>query len=448
MTNGSSEPIGIQKPPMKKLAMPLLLVVLLTNCCSETNKQNQARVSLFEIQNLTDEEYPDNPDIGFRSSNYRNNLFHKGKITNTKNPFVWNLEFHTHTNDTIRLKKINLSEFIPTIPRHIKSEEYLSYISCISQEWNRNQVKFVKGEFRSTMPDIVRVDLARNCLNAYLWEIILFKEENNETVPYAQGWFNFPNHLYAQLFDKKNNINFSVYKKPMENWTDPENQKINFSALRTITDTLLVRFQDLSDTMYPLDGARKRKYKEIIYPATFSTMRDLQSDSTSFATFTPPGFYNKKDPRKTELGRIFNLSKINVHKTLSPISKETVYEIVLKFIHKSTNIETNLILGGIDFDRIPVLSEEHANEGWKNPMGIGNHSFYESYSQHINQKSENSPYYGLLTDENDNWLDSHKIGIDGPIFHFTDPEKKSLQLWLLSFERHALVGHYSIQMEQ
>ena len=52
--------------------------------------------------------------------------------------------------------------------------------------------------------------------------------------------------------------------------------------------------------MYPLAGAREKKFKEIIYPQSFKNMRDLQTDSALFATFTPPGFYNKKDPRATD----------------------------------------------------------------------------------------------------------------------------------------------------
>jgi len=80
-------------------------------------------------------------------------------------------------------------------------------------------------------------------------------------------------------------------------------------------------------------------------------------------------------------------------------------------------------------------------------MGIGNHSFYESYSEHLSYKTKESPYYAILTDDDDHWLDSHKIGIDGPVLHFTDEDRTTLHVWLLSFERHALVGHYEIRID-
>jgi len=47
----------------------------------------------------------------------------------------------------------------------------------------------------------------------------------------------------------------------------------------------------------------------------------------------------------------------------------------------------------------------------------------------------------VLLEEKGKWLDSHKLGVDGTIFHFSDNDKKTLHLWLLSFECHSLVGN-------
>jgi len=46
-------------------------------------------------------------------------------------------------------------------------------------------------------------------------------------------------------------------------------------------------------------------------------------------------------------------------------------------------------------------------------------------------------------DDEGKWLDSHEIGIDGPLLHLSE-DGETLHVWLLSFERHALVGHYSL----
>jgi hypothetical protein len=429
----------------------LLLTVTLTCCTSENNQSIQApenETISFEIKNLNDQNYPDNPDIGYRSESYHQDFFEKGIINNTSSPFHWSFSFLTKESDTILLKNVDVSELIPTIPENIKSDEYLSYISCVNQEWNRNQVSFNTGEFLTTITTskIVRVDLARNCLNAYLWEVILYVEEDGKVLPCAHGWFDFPHKMYAQLFEKKNNIPFAKYKEPLESWIDPVSKKVNLNLLRKVVDTIEVDFRNKSDEMYPLKAAREKKYKEIIYPDTFLTMRDLQSDSTLFATFSPPGFYNKKDPRKTELGRINDLQNIAMYKVESKLTDKPLYEIQLTFLHKTNGAKTTLIIGGVNLDDFPILRESEANQGWKNSMGIGNHSFYESYKTHIATKSTTSPYYALILDEQGKWLDSHKVGIDGPIFHFSDEQKNTLHLWILSFERHALVGHYQLKI--
>lgn len=90
--------------------------------------------------------------------------------------------------------------------------------------------------------------------------------------------------------------------------------------------------------------------------------------------------------------------------------------IEISFTHKSNQTTIELVFGGLNFNGFLVLSEQEANKGWKNSMGIGNHSFYKTYGQHIQYKSENCPYYGLITDLKSNWLNSHKIEIDGQFF--------------------------------
>ena len=147
------------------------------------------------------------------------------------------------------------------------------------------------------------------------------------------------------MFEQKNDISFEQYKKPLENWVDPPSKKIELTVLRKVIDTINIDFKDESDKMYPIKGARKKKFKEIIYPKKVTTMKDIQTDSSLFAPFAPPGIYDK----------------------------------------------------------------------------------------HLQTKTKNPPYYAFLRDEEEKWLASHKIGIDGPIFYFSDTKRKELNLWLLLF---------------
>ena len=178
-------------------------------------------------------------------------------------------------------------------------------------------------------------------------------------------------------------------------------------------------------------------------------MKDFQSDKTTFATFTPPGFYNKKDPRKTELGRLYSLKDIVLSEIKSKANNnQGLHEIKLLFTDKESKRNTQLVIGGLDFNAFPVLDPDYANSAWKRSMGIGNHPFYETYEEHEQLKSSSNPYYALLLDGQHKFLDSHTVGIDGPIFHFEKGNENILHLWLLSFERHALVGHYAIELPE
>jgi len=431
---------------MKSKSMILVLTVmtcLLLGACENTTHTSSEDVGgAFDIKNLTDEEYPDNPDIGFRASDYQFEYFDRGQVLEEENRFTF--EFFA-AEDTIILEEISLAEYIPTIPQHLREDEYLSKLALVNQEWNRNQVRFEGEEFEATNAAVVRVDLARNCLNAYLWEIIVYIREDGKEVPFAHGWFDFPKELYHELFQEKNKVDFAKYESVLVDWVDPANKEVDRDLLRTVVDTLGIQYSDESDAMYPIAKARKKKFKEIIYPDTFETMRDLQSDSTLFATFSPPGYYNKEDPRKTELGRLYQLQNVRGYRIRTNNGQEGLYEIELTYTDQSKKRTTSLVLGGLDLDNLPKLPPSEANSGWKSSMGFGNHPFYETYQEHIACKMAANPYYAYFTDENHKWLDSHRIGVDGPLMHW-DAEGK-LDLWLLSFERHALVGHYVLEIQ-
>lgn len=435
----------------------LVLGSLLTSCGNkEKNGNHQVQSGpvqetvlpdyfSFAVTNLDTEKYPDNPDLGYMASDYRFNYFDSAQLHHQDTSM--SLVFTSASGESISLENVDLKEFIPTVPAHIKSDAYLTQLLLINQEWNRNQVRFDKGMFKASKAEVVRVDLARNCLNAYLWELIVYVDENGKELPYAHGWFNFPKELYQQAFESINGLSFAEYAPHLEHWKDVSSEAVPSEVLRKVLEEVPSSIIDLSDAMYPLKKARLKKYREIIEPSAFSAMRDLQSDSTVFATFSPPGFYNRADPRTTELGRIYQLNAVEVYKVLSPVAKDTLYELNFSFTDTEGVRQTQLCLGGMDFEEFPTLSAEEANQGWKNSMGFANHTFYESYKEHLECPTAKNPYYAYLSDAEGKWLDSHKIGIDGPIIHWDDTRKGVLHVWLLSFERHALVGHYEITFQ-
>lgn len=411
-----------------------------------TDRSTTATSWSVPLRELSDEEYPNNPDMAIRHSQYPQVAYASVQLLQSDtNRFSITIVPEAHT-DTITLAEVDFREWIPTACTRVQSNAYLSYIAIVNQEWNRQQVRFDGGEFAvagANPQRIKRVDIARNCLNAYLWEVILFAEEDSLLKPYYHGWFDFPSDLYARLFEQRNDVAYATYREPLENWTTPEHLPVDLSSLRTATRAFTVPFENLNHEAYPLKGERKKKLKNILFPKNTRVIRDFLTDSTVFATFSPPGFYDQSDPRSTQLSRLRQLDSVQLRSL-----DDGLFEIELQFNTSDPEKATHFIVSGLDDRELPVLPAQDAHRGWQNSMGFGNHSFYESYQHALAKSSLHSPYFAVLTDRNDNWLDSHEIGIDGPLLHWDDQHSHLLHCWILSFERHAFVGHYTIDCSE
>lgn len=420
--------------------------------CNENTSSSLKQRSALEsrIVELTDSDYPDNPDIEIRSE-LDGSFSHSSVLIKEQGKGLVTLTIIPNNNesDTLIVPNILIEEFIPFCPKGV-SDNYISRIGIINQEWNRQQVKFIKEQFyfkgnNNEHKIITRVDIARNCLNAYLWEIIGYTDIDGEMKPCYHGWFNFPKEYYHDQFEKRNGKKWSDFSKGLVNWKDPESKHFDLSKLRTVQEKLEIQFSVENDGYYPLIGERKKKFKNIIYPHSPSCINDFLTDSTAYGTFSPPGYYNTKDPRRTELGRLKIIEMLELKTVSSALTKkDSLIEVSISFSDNDGTRKTKLIIGGIEVNKIPMLSIERMNNGFQMPMGIANHSFYETYEECLANMSVNNPYYGLFLDEEGKWLDSHKIGIDGPLMYFDENDPSQLHLWLLSFERHSFVGHYVI----
>ena len=452
---------------MKITFNALGFLIFLSACSSSTKKSERtdlrpekaisyiAEGSIFKspIKELSDKEYPDNPDIATRHILDGSFSHHTVAVERTKNT-AFNLLFYpaNEQSDTLIFTNINLLEYMPTVPEWVKKDDYLTHIGFVNQEWNRQQVRYNRNEFeikgtQLESASLVRVDIARNCLNAYLWEIIGYAmTEEGSMAPCYHGWFNFPKELYKELFEKRNNLPYDTYKASLEEWIDPDSRPVDLSIFRTIDSEKEISFTSLNDQYYTLCGARKSKFKNIIYPDTgaITKIEDFLNDSTTFATFSIPGFYNTKAPRHTtlsKLGKLVNVTQREVTSANDTHDKVTEFELL--FESNKDQSKTTLVIGGIELSEIPRVGLNETQKGLRMPMGIANHSFYESYHYMDTHDAKQCPYYAFLLDENGNWIDSHYLGIDGPLLHFDTKNNKKLHFWILAFERHAFVGHFT-----
>ena len=157
--------------------------------------------------------------------------------------------------------------------------------------------------------------------------------------------------------------------------------------------------------------------------------------------------YTKTQPRATQLSKFKALIKVIYAQTISSNTAKTATT-EIKLLFNADGKTVQYIIGGLIIDKIPVLSTDNLHNGYQRPMGIGNHSFYSAYNDILSNSSLENPYYGLLLDENGLWLDSHTIGTDGPLLFREEGNPNKLHILLLSFERHAFVGHYVIEIPQ
>ena len=440
---------------MKFYLLSLICCVLAVSCSN--NESAKKIVYESSITELTDHQYPDNFQLESRSNlwnKYDHSLFQV--VRNDSLDFTIRVLPENEFSDTIILEHINLLLWIPTIPTHILKDNYLKDLGIINAEWNRQQVHFKKGEFRLSSENeesdkVIGVDLARNCLNSYTWELITFTEEDEDIKSMYHGWFDFPKELYRELFNEVNfgKLTFQEYRHHLEHYEDPKKEIIHLDVLRAVETQKNMEFSDFRMHPYPLTAARQLKFKNIVCPVNPSIINDMLTDSTTYSTFQWPGYYDTSDPRPSTLSMLGIPKGVVVRKTISNNSrKDTCYEFDLSFARNTdTNYITRVVIGGIlptDLEQMPI---EEYNNGIKKPMGIGNHGFYEDIDYVIGHQSTESPYYGFIIDDKGMWVDSHFFGVDGPILHLDDQNPKLLHFWLLSFERHAMVAHLTFPLE-
>lgn len=165
-----------------------------------------------------------------------------------------------------------------------------------------------------------------------------------------------------------------------------------------------------------------------------------------FASFIPPGRYSVNHPWEHEYEKIAKLEKAVIRKVKAPQSEKLLDEIELVFQSSRNGERQKLIISGIDLEKLPALSVKEYPKGLYMPMGIGVPPFYQSYEALKTENPSESPYFGLLLDEKDRWINHHETAIDGPVLHRDASNPNLIHLYLLSYERMSLVAHFLLML--
>jgi hypothetical protein len=280
-----------------------------------------------------------------------------------------------------------------------------------------------------------------------LWELLLFTTEDGEERVYEHVWFTFPLGLYKQVFEQVNGLSYWSYWWSLEHWVDPSGTPIRLERLRTVEHERPIQATARWDEPVAVQGEQAPKRKNILTPVA-QTYRDWYSGPVQFTSFIPPGRYSRSHPRDTQLHYLAELADAHLRKVTISGHDQSLFEIELAFRSSHTAELTRLILGGLDAAAIPTASADQYTRGRQVPLGIGNPGFFESYEQVVVHPPIQRTFYGFHLDSQDRWMDHHAIGVDGPLLHWDTNDPSLLHLYLLSYERHALLNHFVLNVPQ
>lgn len=409
-------------------------------------------IPIEEIQSTL---YQEDPSI---KSRYYGRYGKRKLILERIDDYHFNFIFHSDDPAvaTITFKNIDLRLYMPTRPSWILDEPDLTFVTLSEREWNRQQTSFtqnskhllISGGDGVEKKNLESAELARNCLNAGLWEIQLFTKEKGEKALYYQGWFNLPLGYYKNIFPKVNHLSYWTQWYRLEHWVDPEGTPINLNRLRTVLEERSIPFKYDPNEPIAVQGEQLRKSR-MLNAEGLRCWGDFCFNKTfRFASFVPPGRYNVNIPWKHELERIAQLDEVIYRKIKSPAAENPLDEIEFVFTHGKDNSKQRIILSGIDLEKQPQLSMRHYPKGLYMPMGIAMPPFYQSYEELQASPPHESPYFCVMLGENNSWINHHDAGIDGPVVHRDLYDPHLIHLYLLSYERETLVAHFIFDISQ
>ena len=398
-------------------------------------------------------EYPEDPaERSLMHGRYRGR--HLTLIKKGDRLFDFVLESSDSAVARVIFKDVDAGLFATGQPEWTRNHEGNQLIALTDREWSRQQVSFklgsshleVSGGDGIERTNLFTAELAKNCLNAGFWEIQLTFQEGGNKALYYQAWFTFPLGHYRQLVEQNANISYSRFWYRLEHWFNPAGTGVDLGQLRRVVQERDARAEFPKDERVIAGGEQKRKMR-CVTAENIRTWADYYDGrSVCFATFVKPGRYSVQHPWKHEYWRVGSFQRALFRDVVSPAGTNVLQE--LELIYRDTrNGETNrLFVSGFDAAKLPQLAVADYSKGFYSPMGISVPPFFQSYEDLVKSPPQKSPYFSFLLDSKDHWINHHEVSIDGPVMHRDDKDPNLLHLYLLSYERHALVAHFRVPL--
>jgi hypothetical protein len=403
------------------------------------------------IKEFSTAEYPEDPaDRSVHFGKYNGRTLQLVQKDDTRFDFIF-LPQHEHTA-TVIFRDVDVSLLTPGEPEWTKQDPHLERIALTDRQWNRQQVSFrresphieVSGGNGFEVEDLYEAKLAKNCLNAGLWEVMLTVSEHGGKACYYHGWFTFPLGQYKRLFEHNTGLAYWKHWYKLEHWSDPVGTPVQLDGLREVIRERDVAARFATDEPVIFAGEQVRKRRTVDAENILAWRDFFDGRKVQFATFTPPGRYDVRRPWHNEFERLSCFVGA-VHRDIrSPAQSEPLQELELIFQDRQTHELSRFIVSGFNASALPQLPQDSYPDGLYMPMGIGVPPFFQSYDELVQNPPHRSPYFCVLLDSQDRWINHHDVAIDGPVIHRDENDPTILHVYLLSYERHSLIGHYIV----
>jgi hypothetical protein len=339
-----------------------------------------------------------------------------------------------------KLSGVDLTLLSPQVPGLARGNETLTRLALIQREFNRNEV-------HNALPDGTDFTIANNCLQRGLWEVKLLKPDGAKTTTLFHAWLTFPQDEYARLFAAANEgLPEQKWDVLFANYPGIGGFVLPLTDLRTVVSEKPVTPLDThgADALDRLPEQKgKTKFVRTANLETYGDVVKAGSQPVTLAKFTVPGLYDPKESMTFDLAWLAHPKSLVWRQVRSSHAPGGFPEMELAFENGTRILAADAKLAGLAA-RTTVPAAE--GDVLKLVCGIGTPVIHASTEERHKEIAEDRPRYLMILDAKDNHLDTHLTGVDG-LYVWREAggsgAPDTLHLWLVSYERIALVAHYS-----
>jgi hypothetical protein len=189
-------------------------------------------------------------------------------------------------------------------------------------------------------------------------------------------------------------------------------------------------------------GEQERKAKLVLSPAarTYGDWTTAGHQPMTTAKFSEPGLYDSKDPVRFDLAWLGQPPEARWRWVRTPNSSDEIPEIELRYGNGY-----RLILADARLPGLPARGAKPTDEAdlLHLTFGIGTPEIYADVDERLREIGSERPAYLFLLDARGDLVDNHHAGLDRVYLWREAGTPGRLHLYLVSYERIALVGHLS-----